>query len=66
MIPYKNCVRDSHVRAIQNVVAKKKKMSSTTRIKVLEEQIDATKVEMTGDKRTLLCLSMALPEESAH
>ncbi len=34
-----------------------------TRIKVLEEQIDATKVEMTGDKRTLLCLSMALPEE---
>lgn len=34
-----------------------------THIKVLEEQIDATNVEMTGDKRTLLCLSMALPEE---
>jgi len=33
-----------------------------THVKVLEEQIDATKVEMTGDKRTLLCLSMALPE----
>ena len=33
-----------------------------TRIKELEEQIDATKVEMTGDKRTILCLSMALSE----
>lgn len=34
-----------------------------THIKVLEEQIDATKVKMIGDKSTLLCLSMALPDE---
>ena len=33
-----------------------------TRIKILEEQIDATKVEMTKDKRTLLVLMMGLPE----
>ena len=31
-------------------------------IKLLEEQIDATKVTMTPDKRTLLCLTMALWE----
>lgn len=33
------------------------------RIKLLEEQIDATKVTMTEDKRTLLCLTMALWNE---
>jgi len=31
-------------------------------VKVLEERIDATKVELTPDKRTILCLTMALPE----
>ncbi|MCJ1467041.1 hypothetical protein MMC07_005663 [Pseudocyphellaria aurata] len=31
-------------------------------IKLLEEQIDATKVTMTHNKRTLLCLTMALWE----
>lgn len=30
-----------------------------THIKILEEQIDSTKVELTGDKRTLLALTMA-------
>lgn len=33
-------------------------------IKLLEEQIDATKVAMTDDKRTLLCLTMALWNEN--
>lgn len=37
-----------------------------TRVKVLEEQIAATKVEMTDDKRTLLVLTMALWEESGY
>ncbi len=32
-------------------------------VKVLEERIDATKVELTPDKRTILCLIMALPEQ---
>ena len=31
-----------------------------TRLKILEEQIDATKMELTHDKRTLLALTMAL------
>jgi hypothetical protein len=31
-----------------------------TRVKVLEEQVATTKVEMTNDKRTLLTLTMAL------
>lgn len=31
-------------------------------VKRIEERIDATKVQFTGDKRTLLCLTMALPE----
>lgn len=33
-------------------------------IKLLEEQTDATKVKMTDDKRTLLCLTMALWNET--
>lgn len=33
-----------------------------THVKLLEEQIDATQVELTKDKRTILCLTMALPE----
>ena len=37
-----------------------------TRVKVLEEQIAATKVEMTDDKRTLLTLTMALWDESQY
>ncbi|KAI9877580.1 MAG: hypothetical protein M1830_003509 [Pleopsidium flavum] len=32
-----------------------------TRVKVLEERIDLTNVQMDNDKRTLLCLSMSLP-----
>ena len=32
-----------------------------TRVKVLEERIDSTNVQMDNDKRTLLCLSMSLP-----
>ena len=32
-----------------------------TRVKVLEERIDKTKVILDSDKRTLLCLQMALP-----
>jgi hypothetical protein len=32
-----------------------------TRIKTLEEQINATKIKLEGDKRTLLVLSMTLP-----
>ena len=35
-------------------------------VKFLEEQIDATDVEMTPDKRTLLCLTMALWNESHY
>lgn len=35
-------------------------------IKTLEEQIDVTDVEMTPDKRTLLCLTMALWNESHY
>ena len=34
-----------------------------TRIKTLEEQIDAIKVKLERDKRTLLVLSMALPAQ---
>jgi hypothetical protein len=30
-----------------------------TRVKLLEDRMDATKIELTGDRRTLLCLSMA-------
>lgn len=32
-----------------------------TRVKVLEERIDSTNIQMDNDKRTLLCLSMSLP-----
>jgi len=32
-----------------------------TRVKILEERIAATRVTMNDDKRTLLCLTMALP-----
>lgn len=32
-----------------------------TRLKILEERIAATRVTMNNDKRTLLCLTMALP-----
>ncbi len=35
-------------------------------VKSLEEQISATNVEMTPDKRTLLCLTMALGNESHY
>ena len=35
-------------------------------VKSLEEQIDATEVKMTPDKRTLLCLTMALWNESYY
>lgn len=35
-------------------------------VKSLEEQIDATNVEMTSDKRTLLCLTMALWNEPRY
>lgn len=35
-------------------------------VKSLEGQIDATNVEMTPDKRTLLCLTMALWNESRY
>ena len=34
-----------------------------TYIKVLEEKIDATKVTLDTDNRTILCLSMSLPQE---
>jgi hypothetical protein len=34
-----------------------------TRIKTLEKQIDATKIKLEGDKRTLLVLSMTLPAQ---
>ena len=34
-----------------------------THIKVLEERIDASKVVMNEDNRTILCLSMSLPQE---
>ena len=34
-----------------------------TRIKTLEEQIDATKIKLEGDKRTLLVLFMTLPTQ---
>jgi uncharacterized protein (DUF2132 family) len=34
-----------------------------TRIKTLEEQIDATKIKLEGDERTLLVLSMTLPAQ---
>ena len=33
-----------------------------THIKLLEERIDATKVTLDSDKRTILCLMMCLPE----
>ena len=34
-----------------------------THIKVLEEKIDATKVVLNEDNRTILCLSMSLPQK---
>ncbi len=34
-----------------------------THIKLLEERIDATKVTLDSDKRTILCLMMCLPEQ---
>ena len=34
-----------------------------THIKVLEERIDATQVVLNEDNRTVLCLSMSLPQE---
>lgn len=34
-----------------------------TRIKILEEKIDATKVVLNTNNRTILCLSMSLPQE---
>ena len=34
-----------------------------TRIKILEEKIDATKVILDTNNRTILCLSMSLPQE---
>jgi hypothetical protein len=34
-----------------------------TRIKILEEQIDATEIKLEGDKRTLLVLSITLPAQ---
>jgi hypothetical protein len=37
-----------------------------TRVKVLKEQVAATKVEMTDDKRTLLTLTMVLWNESRY
>lgn len=33
------------------------------KVKKLEEQIDATKVNLTGDKRTIICLMMALAHD---
>lgn len=35
-------------------------------VKSLEEQIEATNVKMTSDKRTLLCLTMALWNEPRY
>lgn len=37
-----------------------------TRIKLLEEQIDATKIELTADKRTLLALTMGLATDDRY
>ncbi|KAF6238517.1 hypothetical protein HO173_003486 [Letharia columbiana] len=34
-----------------------------THIKLLEERIAATKVVLTPDKQTILCLAMSLPDE---
>lgn len=34
-----------------------------TRVKVLEKKIDATKVVLDSNNRTILCLSMSLPQE---
>ena len=34
-----------------------------THIKVLEEKIDATKITLDADNRTILCFSMSLPQE---
>ena len=34
-----------------------------THIKVLEERIDSTKIVLNNDNRTILCLSMSLPQE---
>lgn len=34
-----------------------------THVKVLEEKIDATKITLNTDNRTILCLSMLLPQE---
>ena len=34
-----------------------------TQIKVLEEKIDATQVILNNENRTVLCLSMLLPQE---
>ena len=37
-----------------------------THVKLLEERIDATKVTLTPDKRTLLCLIMALSDQDEY
>lgn len=37
-----------------------------THIKLLDERIEATKIELTRDKRILLCLSMSFPEQYQH
>jgi len=37
-----------------------------TRVKVLEERIDATNVTLDNDKRTLLCLTMALSNQEHY
>lgn len=37
-----------------------------TRLKILEEHIDATKMELTADKRTLLALTMALATTESY
>lgn len=37
-----------------------------THIKLLEERIEATKIELTWDKQILLCLTMSLPEKYQH
>jgi hypothetical protein len=40
--------------------------SFLTQIKLLEDRMNVTKVELTGDRRTLLCLSMALIDNSEY
>ena len=38
-------------------------MEYFTHIKILEEKIDVTKITLDADNRTILCLSMSLPQE---